>query len=141
MAHTIRVVARSRNEVQLKLYIDKRAYEVLREYAQPLCIGVLDLIRATIAEKFPEVPTEELTIGPDIAGKRAPKSLTDNREKDACDRPGCGHSWGAHNYDAQGNELPDGGPCIECALARENEMAERTLINWERMEPPCGRFV
>lgn len=114
MAHQIKVIARSKNEVQLKLYMDRRAYEVLDSYARPLCVSVLDLVRVVLAEKFPEAPAQEISVGPQIEGQRAPKPLTDNRE-DACRNVWCGHSWGEHNYDAQGNELPDGGPCIECA--------------------------
>lgn len=26
----------------------------------------------------------------------------------------CGHDWSAHQYDRNGNELPDGGPCYIC---------------------------
>lgn len=26
----------------------------------------------------------------------------------------CGHEWGSHNYDKDGHELPDSGPCNEC---------------------------
>ncbi len=133
MSHTIKVVARSRNEVCLKLYLDRQAYQVINEYARPLCVSPLDLIRALIAERFPECPSEEMTVGPDIEGKRAPKVMTDNRE-DKCQRLGCGHSWGKHNYDAQGNELPDGGPCIECwANAEGNELANTAML--------CQRFV
>ena len=133
MAHTIKVAARSKNEVQLKLYLDRRVYDVLYEYAQPLCILPLDLVRALIAERFPEAPSEELRVGPDIEGQRAGKRLTDNRP-DVCRTLGCGHSWGAHNEDAQGNELPDGGPCIRCRVnAAGNDLSNLAML--------CQRFL
>jgi len=139
VAHKIKVVARSRNEVQLKLYVDRKVYEVLLEYARPLCISPLDLIRAVLADRFPETPSQELEVGPRIEGKRAPKQFTDNRP-DMCMRVGCGHSWGAHNYGAQGEELPDGGPCIECAANQDQAVADNPLINVGKLEL-CGRFV
>lgn len=140
--HQIKVIARSRSEIQLKLYMDRRVYEVLDGYARPLCVSVLDLVRAVLAEKFPEAPAEEINVGPQVEGRRAPKSFTDNRE-DACRRPACGHSWGAHNYDAQGNELPDGGPCIECALSRASEIEAgvNPRVNYAALTPPCGGFL
>lgn len=142
--HKMKVIARSRNEVQLKLYMDRRAYEVLDGYARPLCVSVLDLVRAVLADKFPEAPSEDMNVGPQIEGQRAPKVFTDNRP-DVCGRPRCGHSWGSHNYDAQGDELPSGGPCIECALADANTIVESfssapgpaTYYHRE----PCGGFV
>ena len=34
------------------------------------------------------------------------------RADSACAR--CGHSWGSHCYDREGNELPDVGRCNKC---------------------------
>ena len=132
---TIRVVARSKNEVLLKLYLDERAYNELLEHARPLCVSVLDLVRAIIADRFPQVPTEELRVGGvEADGLRAPKPLMDNREGgDVCKRPGCGHNWGAHNEGAQGDELPDGGLCIECAVRFHGaRLTPESPLNCER---------
>lgn len=138
MAHKIKVIARSRNEVQLKLYMDRKVYEVLYEYARPLCVSVLDLVRAVIADRFPEAPNEDLEVGPQIEGRRAPKSLTDNRP-DQC--MACGHSWGSHNEEAQGHELvPGGGPCIECAVSADKAHADNPRINTGALEL-CRRFI
>jgi hypothetical protein len=75
MAQTIKVAARSKNEVLLKLYMDQRVYTELSEHARPLGITPLNLVRALIAERFPNVPTQELRIG-----GSAPEPFTDNAQ-------------------------------------------------------------